>query len=362
MSKQTSIHPGWFAGGLLLLVILWMLTGLFSSDADDSQEAADSAAGKPLTRVRVMDSQAQDLTREARVSARTAAMREVNLRAEVSGRVLDILVERGTWVETGAVIARLDKGDRPARLEQAQAQLKRRELEYRAAQNLHKKKVISDVELATARANMTAALAELQQVRTALENCDIVAPFAGVLESRAMEIGHYANVGDHFGRFIQRQPFLVKAQVPEDVVVYLYQGLSSRALLPDGREVDGQLRYVANKADENTRTFPVELEVRGLKEPVIAGASAVLMLPLELVRAHVVNASALALNDAGEFGVKAVNEQGVVEFHAGKIVQAQQGEIWLTGLPEKLRIISVGQGFVSSGDQVEAVTSAEPQT
>lgn len=364
MNKSKSVHPGWIAGGLVAVVSLWMFTGLFAADDKDaSTAAADEDQSKSLTRVRVVASQAQDLTREAHLSARTAPLRGVELRAEVGGRISDILVKRGEFVRSGEVIARLEKGDRPARLEQAKVLLKRRELEYKAAQKLHQQDAVSDVELASALSNRSAAQAELQQARTALENCAIVAPFDGVLESRALDLGNYANVGDQFGRFIQRQPFLVKAQVPEDVVSYLDAGQNARALLPDGQEVDGILRYVASEADQATRTFPVELEVRGLNTQVIAGASAVLMLPLELVRVHVVQPSALALNDAGDFGVKAVNQQGVVEFHEAKIAQARDDEIWLSGLPDSLRIISVGQGFVSSGDQVEAVAaeSSEPQ-
>ena len=358
MSKATSLHPAWIAGGIFVLVFLWLLTGLFSDSETVSEQEQHEEAH--VTRVRVLDSQAQNLTRESAASARTAPIRQVSLRAEQSGRLEEILVHRGQQVKAGDVLARLDVGDRRATLAQAQAKQKQRELEHKAAKKLHKQAIISDVELATAYSNLLQAQADRVEAQTALDNCFIRAPFAGVLETRLLDIGHFVNVGDEYGRFIQRQPFLVRAQVPEDVVVYLKAGQSARARLPDGREVDGRLRYVASQADESTRTYPVELEVRGLTEPVIAGGSAVLMLPLELVRAHVIEPSSLALNDAGEFGVKAVNAQGVVEFHLATIAQANQNEVWLTGLPDRLRIITVGQGFVSRGDKVD-VSLVEPE-
>lgn len=362
MTSKPSLHPAWVAGGIFLLVSLWLLSGVFSA-GEAKIQIGQSAVEAPRMRVRVMDSLARELTREAQVSGRTAPLREVTLRAQASGRLLEIAAQRGQRLQQGELIARLESGDRPARLAQAEAQVDKRVLEFEAAQKLHRQGVISPLELSAARSNLLQARAERDQAETALSHVELRAPFDGVLESRALEIGHYVNTGDEFGRFIQNQPFLVKAQVPEDVVVYLRQGQSARALLPDGREVDGILRYVASQADAATRTFPLELEVRGLAKPVIAGGSAVLMLPLELVRVHVVEPAALALSDAGEFGIKAVNDRGEVEFHRGEIAQAGQREIWLSGLPEQLRVITVGQGFVSQGDRVEAVISAagEPE-
>ncbi|MGJ8670938.1 MAG: efflux RND transporter periplasmic adaptor subunit [Oceanococcus sp.] len=362
MSSRSTLPPAWIAGGIFVLVSLWLASGMFF-DEDAVLAESESSEAIPKVRVRVMDSAAQDLTREALSSARTAPVREVTLRAEQSGRLTEILVERGQQVRAGELIARLDTGDRLATMQRAKALRDQRELEIKAAQRLHKQSVISDVELAGAHSNLLQAKAEWQKAKTALDNCEIRAPFDGVLETRKLDIGHYSSVGDEFGHFIQQQPFLVKAQVPEDVIVFLKTGQSARARLPDGREVDGLLRYVATQADAGSRTYPVELEVRGLAEPVIAGGSAVLMLPLELVRAHVLQPSSLALNDAGEFGVKAVNDQGVVEFHSARIAQANQDEIWLTGLPEMLRIITVGQGFVSTGDVVEPVVAgaSEPE-
>lgn len=355
---MTSRHPGWIAGGILLLVCIWLLSGAFGSDdAHDEQTSTQTEA--PKLRVRVVESQAAERIREARVSARTAPLRAVALRAETAGRVTTIAVERGQPVQQGEVLFELETGDRAARVQRAQAQVEERKLQYQAAQRLARQNLQSPVEVASAKSNLSLAEAELLQAQEALRNTRIRAPFDGMLDSRQVEQGDYLSVGDPIGRFIQIEPFLVQAQVSEDVVVFLKPGQNARAQLPDGSEASGVLRHVAREADANTRMFPVELLVAAHHEPVIAGGSAVLMLPLERVQVHVVEPASLALDNEEHFGIKSVDEQGKVRFHRATIEQAGKDEIWLGGLPEQLRIITVGQGFVSAGEDVEAVVVSD---
>ena len=61
------------------------------------------------------------------------------------------------------------------------------------------------------------------------------------------------------------------------------------------------------------------------------------------------------LDDTGDLGVQAVDDEGIVRFHAASIARAGPDSVWLTGLPERLRLITVGQGFVRPGQKVVPV-------
>ncbi len=353
---MTTRHSGWIAGGILLLACVWLLSGAFGSAEEQPASSASNAETEaPLLRVRVVDSQAASRTREARVSARTAPLRAVDLRAESAGRITTIAVERGQRVQQGDVLFELDTGDRAARVTRAQALVEERELQYKAAQRLAGRNLQSPVDVAAAKSNLKLAEAELLQAQEALRHTRIRAPFDGMLDTREVEQGDYLSIGDAMGRFIQIEPFLVQAQVSEDVVVFLKSGQAARTRLPDGSEADGVLRHVAREADASTRMFVVEMLVEGHDKPVIAGGSAVLMLPLEQVRVHVVEPASLALDNDEHFGIKSVDDKGRVQFHRATIEQAGKDEIWLGDLPDHLRIITVGQGFVSAGEEVESV-------
>ncbi len=352
--RAGALDPRILAGGLALLVLLWLLSGL--GDDDHVAEApAQSAEPTQGLRVMVRDSRAQDLTREAVMSATTAPRRLVSLRAEISARVAEVLVERGQRVSKGQLLLRLDARERPAQLDRARHLLTQRELQFDAASRLRREGHVSDVDFATSRTNLSDARAEVQRLESELERSDIRAPFDGVLENRPLEIGDFANVGDLLAQVIAQSSYLVVGDVGEDDVGFLRPGQAGRARLADGRTVAGRLHYVASHADAATRTFRVELLVEDDQERLILGSSASLMLPLEQVRAHVLDPASLALDAEGAFGVKAVDDQSRVVFHPARIAQNRDADVWLTGLPERLQIITVGQGFVAAGDQVRPV-------
>jgi multidrug efflux system membrane fusion protein len=87
---------------------------------------------------------------------------------------------------------------------------------------------------------------------------------------------------------------------------------------------------------------------------VVSGTTAELRIPAEELSAHYISPALLSLNKQDEIGVKSVSEDGVVVFHSVDIVRADVDGVWVTGLPERVRVITVGQGFVREGDRVEA--------
>ncbi|MDZ7810145.1 MAG: hypothetical protein U5L11_08305 [Arhodomonas sp.] len=56
----------------------------------------------------------------------------------------------------------------------------------------------------------------------------------------------------------------------------------------------------------------------------------------------------LVLDDEGELGVE-VDDDGVVVFHPVEVVRAEREGFWVAGLPQGVRVIAVGQGFVREG-------------
>jgi len=361
MKFLRNIQPGWIAVVILIAVVLWLASGIFKSSysdvaAEQSHDAeADVTQPPRQIRVRVKNSEAKTFTREAIVSAQTAPARVLNLQAETSGRVVGLGAKRGAAVTKGQVVIKLAMNDREAQLARAKAVQKQRELQYAAAKRLHKQGHQTDVDLAIANANLLAAEADIDRFQRDIDNVVIRAPFNGILESRPVEVGDYVNVGQDLGRIIQQDPFIIRGHVSEDVIVWLKPGQPGSARLQTGTILEGTLRYIASQADPDIRTFVVELEVSGHQDRLVTGTSVILTLPLEKVVTHELEPVHLTLSKDGEFGVMSVNTDNQVEFHAAKIVQNRNGKVWLTGLPNVLQVITVGQGFVTAGDTVEAV-------
>src|SRR5690606_27179036 len=131
-------------------------------------------------------------------------------------------------------------------------------------------------------------------------------------------------------------------------------GGEGSAVLVDGSEVTGKVRYISRVADQATRTFSVELAVPNPDSAIRAGVTAQLRLFAAAVRVHTLSSALLSLADDGTVGVKVVDDRDIVRFYPVQIVGSTQEGLHVTGLPERIRLITVGQGFVTEGQQVQA--------
>lgn len=341
--------------GVTAALTLWLLSGTGATGSARDPSLEGPRVDRPaITRVRVKVIEAQPVTRDVIIYGKTEAARGVTLRAEIDGRVVAIGARRGARVKKGEMIARLDVRDREARLQQARALVDQRSIQYDAARRLKSKNFQSQTNVAEALANLQAARAEVARVEVEIANSVLVAPFDGVLHTRPVEIGDFVAEGKEVARIIELDPILVTGDVTQRELDHLEVGVRGDAKLITGQKLEGVVRYVAAEADESTRTFRVELEVDNPDRSVVSGTTAELRIPAETVSAHYISPALLSLNVRDEVGVKSVADDGKVVFYPVDVVRTGVDGVWVTGLPDRVRVITVGQGFVREGDRVEA--------
>ena len=350
------------SAGIIVVVSLWLLSGQIggTEQTDQSVEMPVVATSKNAVRVRTQS--AEDVMRTIVVNGNTAPARVVHLAAETDGRIEYVGAERGASLGRGDVIVRLDERDRAARLAQAEATLKQREVEFAARERLMTESYVSEAQLQEAVALLETARAELTRAQLDLGYMTIRAPFGGALQARSVEVGDFVKRGDPIATYVDNRTIIVSANLSEFDARFVDVGDQAEARLATGETVSGVIRYVAPVADAATRTFVVELEVDNRDGGLRAGGTAELRIPAESVRAHQISPALLTLDDAGNVGVKIVNDRGEVEFVVADIALSSNEGVWLTGLPETATIITVGQGYVASGATVDAVPESDAET
>ena len=341
--------------GLTLALTLWLLSGTGATGSARDPSLESPRTDRPaVTSVRVTTMESQLVTRDVIIYGKTEAARSVTLRAEIDGRVLEIGAKRGAPVARNELIVRLDTRDLEARLRQARALVHQRQIQYDASKRLKSKNFQSQANVAEALANLEAARATAMRVEVQISHSSLVAPFDGVLHARPVEIGDFIAEGKEVARIIELDPILVTGDVTQRELAYLKVGARGSATLLSGEQLEGVVRYVASESDGATRTFRVELEVDNPGAKVVSGATAELRIPAEKLTAHFISPALLSLNSHDQIGVKSVDDSGVVVFHVVDIVRAGVDGVWVAGLPQRVRVITVGQGFVRAGDRVEA--------
>ncbi|MFW5655717.1 MAG: efflux RND transporter periplasmic adaptor subunit, partial [Roseicyclus sp.] len=205
---------------------------------------------------------------------------------------------------------------------------------------------------AQARSGIRSAEAAVTRAEEEIERLTIRAPFSGHLESDTAELGAFLQPGAPCATIIQLDPIKLVGFVPEAQVDRVALGAQAIARLASGLEAAGEVTFLSRSADERTRTFRVEITVENPDDRIRDGQTADIVIRTEGTAAHLLPTSAMTLNDAGQLGVRVV-EDGVVRFIPVLMIRDTASGVWLSGLPEVADVITVGQEFVTEGVPVE---------
>lgn len=349
---------------VLVLIAVWFLSGLLFKDSNGQTpqkvngSEADTAHKledvQPLTKVKTRWLEAQSYSRQVIARGRTAVNRQVTLRAEVSGRVVAVPVEKGQSVTPGEMVCELATEDRPQRVREAQSAVEEADIEYRGALKLKQRGFQSEVAIARAKARLDTAKADLSLKQMNLANTKIIAPFAGFIDTRPVEVGDYMDRNHICAELVETNPLKVVARLSEREVVRVSVGRPAQVTLSTGEKVRGEVIYLSQLADPVTRTYNMEILLPNPDHRLRAGVASQVLVAADELQAHRIPASLLALGDSGEVGVKVLDDDNSVRFSPVTLVGDDSEGVWVTGLPPRVQLITVGQEYVSIGEEVIA--------
>jgi multidrug efflux system membrane fusion protein len=338
---------GWFGSGLIVPAA--------SPDTSGAQTAEQAVAEAKPFRVGVETFTAVERPSVFPVRGLTEASRQVEVRARTSGIVMEQAFQSGAVISKGDLLCNLDLAARKAQLARARAQLASATLDYEASAKLAKSNFAARSRVMQQKAALELAMAEVEQIELDMSWTRVTAPQDGVLAADPAQSGSFLQTGGLCGTLKVMDPILVTANVPERLLPYLNEGMAAQARLVTGEAVSGKISSIAMSSDRDTRTFRVELSVPNPGYRLREGVTAELAIPLPSAQAHKLPASALTLNDAGEFGVRVIDEANTVSFVTLKVLSQETDGAWVQGLPATATVIIQGQDFVSEGQVVEPV-------
>ena len=355
MNKSTGI-----AIGVCVALVLWMASGMLMEDSGEFSIAngnINSSVMDNRVLVEVTDMQAEEITSYIISNGSATPDREVLLRAETTGQIDRILVEEGAFVDEGSVIMQLKLDDRTIREEQALINLQEKQRLYEATVNLNEQNFASTTEVDNALTQLKLAEVDLERIKLEIEKTFIKAPFSGYIEENIVDLGGYVGIGDELTRIVDNDPLVVNTYISQNDIEFLAVGVEAKVQMVNGRERNGQIRFISPRANEATRTFRVEIAVINT-EGLRAGSSVTARIPRLNVMAHYISAGLLSLSEEGDIGVKTVNLEGRVNFYPITIELSDVDGMWVSGLPEFARVITLGQGFAPIGEVVRVVQAA----
>lgn len=360
------------AGLAVLALAAWLASGMLGEDQQAETQPEPQSAARQAPLVEVATSTAQSVTRHIIAQGDVEAFRRVAARTQSEGRVAEILVNQGERVEEGQELVRLTLEGRGSRLREARAVLEQRQADYDAAQTLLDQGYTTAQRVRELRTQLESAREEVQRLEDEIADTTVEAPFAGVVDTVAVETGEYVTANAEVATLIDNSPLRTNLRVNQQDVARVEVGRPAQVSYATGAEEIGRVCFVSAAAAPATRTFRVEVRTPNSDNVIPSGISAEARIPTGETMAHFLSPAILSLGTDGALGVKTIGEEDVVAFHPVSVVRAQTDGVWVSGLPDEARIITIGQGFVQAGDTVrvaEAETSdfagaelAAPQT
>lgn len=352
----------WGSLGLSLLIVIalviWMVTGEVKVASDEAPERQDSGDGQ-LTSVQVEILSARQHEPGLMLQGQLEPWNSVMLSAQVSGRVESLAVGLGEQVKEGQKLLTISDEGRSSAVLRWQSRVRKLEADLAAARRLRADNLAAQSEVLALESELAAANAELTSARQAVSHLTPEAPFDGVINSKSVETGDLVQVGAPMFQLVSVDRLKATAQIPQQSVTNVAPGQAVRVDLLDGSRLYGVVTFVASAASPETRSFAVEIAVENPDRRRVAGGSASLRVALPEVKAMFISPAYLSLGDDGRPGVKYVDDQNRVVFGEVTLLSVSTDGAWVSGLPDEIRLITRGGGFVSTGEKVMPVDASE---
>jgi multidrug efflux system membrane fusion protein len=336
------------------------------------REAATTGAAAPLRSVQVKTFIAQAMPINVPLRGQTKPKATVIAAAETTGTVASVNVVKGQTVKTGDLLCTLDPETRQAAVAQAQAAVAQANAGLTQSQadldtnaDLRVKGLATpnsarqlQVALSSAKAAVSAAQAGFDNAKAELNRTRIVAKADGVVEDPIATVGSMLAAavpgGATCATIVQLDPIVFTGAVPEARIGYARTGLAASVTTVSGVTLTGKVSFVSAVADTATRTFEADIDLPNPGNKVQAGLTATATINVGTAPAQLLPQSVLTLDDSGTMGVRAVTDSKVVFYPVTIVNDAREG-MYVTGLPLRVDVITVGQEFVKAGDMVKAV-------
>ncbi len=268
---------------------------------------------------------------------------EVDLRSEISGKVIQILFEEGKRVKKGELLVKINDSDLKATLAKNQSKVDlAKDREFRLRQMLDKN-LTSQQEYDAALSELKGAQADMDYVKAMIDKTEIKAPFDGIIGLRSVSVGSYISPQTKIASIQSLNPIKIDFSVPQKYSDEVKSGKQIEFKLQStGKSYRGEIYAVEPKIDENTRTLLARAIASNDNYELLPGAYVEVAIILNQIKdALMIPTQALVPDIRGEKVF--VYKDGKAESYAVKSGIRTDREVQL------LSGVSVGDTVITSG-------------
>lgn len=266
--------------GLAFLVVLLALVGLigglsFFQFVFKPQMIKTFIAGMkpPASAVAVAQAQTDAWVRHIPAIGTFKAVQGVDLAPQVGGIVQALHFESGQEVTQGTVLIEIDASTEQADLKSGFAQMKNADLALNRQQALITGGNTSRATVDSAQATRDVAAASVERAKAIIAQKTLVAPFAGRLGIRKVDMGQYVSPGTPLVTLTQLDPIYVDFPIPEQQLGSIVAGQPVEVRVDGfpGDPFTGSVKSVDARVSQDSRSVVVRAEIANAAKTLLPG-------------------------------------------------------------------------------------------
>ena len=336
--------------GAVLLVLA--LIFLFAANPKPAEKTA--AELEKAVAVRTLVVEPRPVADAVQLPGRIEALQDARLGAQRAGQVVEILADKGQAVTEGQRLLRLDSRLWDAACRRAEIEARDAARDLKRWKELEKTGAVSASDYEGIQRRQEAAEIALDEARVMLAQCEVCAPFAGVIVERLVEVGDYANEGQAVLRVVRLDRIKVAFDVPEQDAGALQPGQTLTFTLAAlaGREFTGTITFLSSQAARESNSFPAELAADNADGALKAGMIAEVTLARPERAGAIVVPLAAVVPRKGEYYVFGVADGRAVRKRVLIAALTGHDAVLESGLAAGERIVVEGHRGLQDGMKV----------
>jgi HlyD family secretion protein len=353
---------------VLALVVALLVFGRGGTKADSAQTAAGGKGAGQIPTVTVVVPGQSQVGRVVSASGPLAAKRDQPVGiAGQGGRVIRVLVDAGSWVRAGQVLAVVDRSVQTEQAAQLAAQIQAARANAALAQSNYERAIalqgrgfVSKAEIDAKKAARDAAYAQVRvaqatlgATRAQIGQLNVTAPAAGLILSRSVEVGQIVSpASGALFRLAEGGQMEMRAQLAQQDLAFVHAGMPAQ-VTPVGAQasIAGSVWQIAPVIDPQSRLGQVRIAIPYTAD-VKPGGFAEAKITAGATTAPLLPQSAVLSDDKGNY-VYIVNGKNQVERRDIQIgTVSESGVTIASGLSGSEPVVLSAGPFLNPGQKI----------
>ncbi|GGZ37740.1 hypothetical protein GCM10007049_33720 [Echinicola pacifica] len=289
------------------------------------------------------------------VTGNVLSKKNVNIGAEVAGRIEDIKAKEGMRVSKGDVLVSIDAESVDNNIAELETQMELAQTLYEKQKRLWDREIGTEVQYLEAKNRMESLERNLETLQTQKGKASIRAPYNGTVETVSVRLGELVQPGMSIINFVGDSDLYIEGDISEAYVGVLEQGDSVMVEFPStDRVIQTKVTAVGAIINPSNRTFKVEVFLPNLKHVKPNMISVLKIKDYENKDAVTVPTNLIQRDNIGEYVYVVKDNKAIKQYVTKGETYHQKSEI-KEGLSGGELIIEKGFREVTEGANVEIV-------